>query len=199
MPIYLGSSKIERVASSACRLQSKTVTPSSQTQVITPDDGYNGFNECTINGDSNLISENIKSGVSIFGVAGTCAGSGSDSGFHTAATCCYYSATCASNTDTISIQTIIDSIYSLCIFGTNKSSSALNQICGLYYDGLTSTTLYVTNGYSRTNNVSSNDAPTITINNGRLTIVLPNSLSYYFRDEYDIYAVCTTTSGSSLH
>ena len=81
MPIYLGSSKIERVASSACRLQSKIVTPSSQTQVITPDDGYNGFNECTINGDSNLIAENIKSGVSIFGVAGTCAGSGSDSGF----------------------------------------------------------------------------------------------------------------------
>lgn len=198
MPIYLGSNKIEKVASSTCRLQSKTVTPSSQTQIITPDDGYNGLNECTINGDSNLISENIKSGVSIFGVAGTCSGSGSDSGFHTEGSCYYYSVTCASNTDTISVQTMIYSIYSLCIFGTNKSSYASNRIYGLYYDGLTSTTLYVVNGYNRNDNVVSNDAPTITINNGTLTIVLPNSLSYYFVDEYDIYAVCMPKAGSSI-
>ena len=198
MPIYLGSNKIGEVASSACRLQSKTVTPSSQTQIITPDDGYNGLNECTINGDNNLISANIKSGVSIFGVAGTCAGSGSNSGFHTVGSCYYYSATCASNTDTISVHTMIYSIYNLCIFGTNKSSYAFNRIYGLYYDGLTSTTLYVVNGYNETDNIVSNDSPTITINNGTLTIVLPNSLPYYFVDKYDIYAVCMPESGSSI-
>ena len=93
---------------------------------------------------------------------------------------------------------MIYSIYSLCIFCTNKSSYAFNRIYGLYYDGLTSTTLYVVNGYNETDNIVSNDSPTITINNGTLTIVLPNSLPYYFVDKYDIYAVCMPESGSSI-
>lgn len=94
-------------------LQSKTVTPSTNSQTIVADNGYDGLNTVTVNavptqtksatptsaaqdiipddgkflskvtivGDSNLIAENIKSGVSIFGVNGTHAGgSGGDSG-----------------------------------------------------------------------------------------------------------------------
>lgn len=51
-------------------LQSRTVTPSSSTQYITPQSRYDALSQVTIYGDSNLVSSNIKSGVSIFGVNG---------------------------------------------------------------------------------------------------------------------------------
>lgn len=51
-------------------LQSRTVTPSSSQQTIHPQSGYDALSSVVINGDSNLVSSNIKSGVSIFGVNG---------------------------------------------------------------------------------------------------------------------------------
>jgi len=50
--------------------QTKSVTPTSSAQNITPDSGK-FLSKVTVNGDSNLVAENIKSGVSIFGVSGT--------------------------------------------------------------------------------------------------------------------------------
>ena len=55
-------------------LQTKTATPTTNTQDITPDSGYDGLSKVTISGDTDLIAENIKSGVDIFGVSGTYAG-----------------------------------------------------------------------------------------------------------------------------
>lgn len=52
-------------------LQSRTVTPSSSTQYITPQNRYDALSQVTVYGDSNLVSSNIKSGVSIFGVSGS--------------------------------------------------------------------------------------------------------------------------------
>lgn len=58
-------------ARSSPQLQPKTITPSASTQYVTPSTGYDGLSQVIINGDSNLISQNIKSGISIFGVTGT--------------------------------------------------------------------------------------------------------------------------------
>lgn len=58
----------------------KTITPSSMSQIAVSSGYYTG-GDIVVSGDSNLIAENIKSGVSIFGVNGTHAGSsGGDSG-----------------------------------------------------------------------------------------------------------------------
>ena len=52
-------------------MQSRTVTPSSSTQYITAQTGYDALSQVTVYGDSNLIGSNIKSGISIFGVNGS--------------------------------------------------------------------------------------------------------------------------------
>lgn len=53
------------------KLQDKTITPTATNQVITADTGYGGLNKVTVNGDAELVPENIKEGVNIFGVTGS--------------------------------------------------------------------------------------------------------------------------------
>ena len=56
--------------------QAKTVTPTTSQQIIEPDQNYNALSSVTVNAvtsaiDGNIQSDNIKSGVTILGVAGS--------------------------------------------------------------------------------------------------------------------------------
>jgi hypothetical protein len=52
-------------------LQSKTVTPTANDQMVICDNEYDALSSVTVNGDANLKAENIISGANIFGVEGS--------------------------------------------------------------------------------------------------------------------------------
>lgn len=66
------------VGSGVTKKSAATYTPSTSNQTIAASQYLSGAQ--TIKGDANLVAENIKSGVSIFGVTGTYAGGGSSGG-----------------------------------------------------------------------------------------------------------------------
>ena len=52
-------------------LQSGTATPTGKTFTLKPDEGFDGFDSVTVEGDANLEPQNIAEGVTIYGVEGT--------------------------------------------------------------------------------------------------------------------------------
>ena len=55
----------------SANLTTTTITPKASTQTYLPSSSYDGYSSVTVNGDSNLISSNIVSRKSIFGVSGS--------------------------------------------------------------------------------------------------------------------------------
>ena len=72
MIINMNGAKAPETPSSV--LQEKTVTPETLPTVIGPDEGYDGLSQVTVNPDSQLKAENIRSGKTIFGVQGAFTG-----------------------------------------------------------------------------------------------------------------------------
>lgn len=72
MIINMNGAKAPETPSSV--LQEKTVTPETLPTVIGPDAGYDGLTQVTVNPDSQLKAENIRSGKTIFGVTGAFVG-----------------------------------------------------------------------------------------------------------------------------
>ena len=60
----------DNVTVNAVNLQEKQITPTKETQEVLSDAEYSGLSKVTIAGDEDLVSENIKQGVNIFGVEG---------------------------------------------------------------------------------------------------------------------------------
>lgn len=59
-------------------LQEKSVTPTTQIQIVAPDSEYEGLSKVTVNGvtadiDSNITPNNIRQGIEILGVEGNLA------------------------------------------------------------------------------------------------------------------------------
>ena len=75
-----GFTMVGTATASTPSLQEKSVTPSAAEQTVTPDSGYDGLSRVTVDEDANLVAGNIKSGVSIFGVAGNFEGSSGSGG-----------------------------------------------------------------------------------------------------------------------
>mgnify|MGYP007069851463 CR=1 FL=1 len=66
-----GKVGLSQVNVAAAPLETKSVTPSASQQIITPSSGKIGMSRVTVAGDADLIASNIKSGVNIFGIAGS--------------------------------------------------------------------------------------------------------------------------------
>ena len=64
---------LQAKAQSAPILQIKTVTATASGLTVTPDEDYDGLGAVSVSGDADLVPENIKEGVEIFGVTGTLA------------------------------------------------------------------------------------------------------------------------------
>jgi hypothetical protein len=71
-----GYSGLSSVTARTNNQSTQYVTPASYPQNISPSSGYSGLSGVYVYGDSNLISENIKSGISIFGVNGSLSSGG---------------------------------------------------------------------------------------------------------------------------
>lgn len=116
---YVNGTKLTgTIASQAAQ----TITPGTSNQTIASGKYLSGTQ--TIKGDANLIANNIKSGVSIFGVTGTCVSSAMVSGTTTSAT----------------IDTGLSSIDAFVIYKTSLSATGIVQ--GIYITN--ADTLYYT-------------------------------------------------------
>ena len=145
------------------RKAAETITPGTENQTITANQYLTGAQ--TIKGDGNLSAGNIKKGVSIFGVAGTYAGSGgSGSNIKTGSFT-------GAGTEAV-IETGLSSISEFMVYDTANKLHAAGLVCA-FVDveggitgrgiGCTSYAQYVTNVSISENGILKRAGGTITI------------------------------------
>lgn len=64
-------SKVQSLPRKQILQDNKNIVPKKETQIILPDEGYDALAKVIVQGDENLLAENIKEGINIFGVTGT--------------------------------------------------------------------------------------------------------------------------------
>lgn len=106
----------------------QTITPGASDKTIASGKYLSGTQ--TIKGDANLLAENIKNGVSIFGVVGSFAG-GSSGGSKTA-----QGTVTGAGADPVTIDTGLDNVSAFVLF-CHKSASTSGVISAAYADGTT--------------------------------------------------------------
>lgn len=114
----------------------------------------------TIKGDANLLAENIKSGISIFGVTGTYESSGSSGGKNVA-----QGTITGAGTNAVTIDTGLNSINTFALF--NHSSASASGITSVLH--LNGTVTGVGVSYSQYFKTVGYSAGTITIDGGKVT------------------------------
>lgn len=106
----------------------QAITPGTSDKTIASGKYLSGTQ--TIKGDANLLAENIKNGVSIFGVVGSFAG-GSSGGSKTA-----QGTVTGAGADPVTIDTGLDNVSTFVLF-CHKSASTSGVISAAYADGTT--------------------------------------------------------------
>ncbi len=136
----------------------QTITPGASDKTIASGKYLSGTQ--TIKGDANLLAENIKSGISIFGVTGTYESSGSSGGKNVA-----QGTITGAGTNAVTIDTGLNSINIFALF--NHSSASASGITSVLY--LNGTVTGVGVSYSQYFKTVGYSAGTITIDGGKVT------------------------------
>lgn len=134
----------------------QTITPGASDKTIASGKYLSGTQ--TIKGDANLLAENIKNGVSIFGVVGSFAG-GSSGGSKTA-----QGTVTGAGASPVTIETGLNSVSKIIVFRGNGSDSGILTL--IYMDG---STTGVGVSYSQYFSTISYTAGEITIDGGNVT------------------------------
>ncbi len=124
----IGYGKNGKVTGSIQSQAAQTITPGASDKTIASGKYLSGTQ--TIKGDANLLAENIKNGVSIFGVAGSYAGE-SSGGSKTA-----QGTVTGADADPVTIDTGLDNVSTFVLF-CHKSASTSGVISAAYADGTT--------------------------------------------------------------
>lgn len=136
----------------------QAITPGTSDKTIASGKYLSGTQ--TIKGDANLLAENIKSGISIFGVTGTYESSGSSGGKNVA-----QGTITGAGTNAVTIDTGLNSINIFALFN-HSSASASGITSALYLNG---TVTGVGVSYSQYFKTVGYSAGTITIDGGKVT------------------------------
>lgn len=148
----------EKVTGTIQSQAAQTITPGASDKTIASGKYLSGTQ--TIKGDTNLLAENIKSGISIFGVTGTYESSGSSGGKNVA-----QGTITGAGTNAVTIDTGLNSINTFALF--NHSSASASGITSVLY--LNGTVTGVGVSYSQYFKTVGYSAGTITIDGGKVT------------------------------